>query len=421
MLENIRPKKGFDRGRPRAGPASARNGEAARILRTREDDGSSRSGRMAIPMTSPTDSHTRQGKRATVLVVDDSEDVRSLFQTALKSDYDVRLAGSGSEALYQADAEPLPDIILLDVQMPAPNGYEVCAQLKANPLLCNIPVIFVSARSDVKDQGKGLALGAVDYITKPFSTPLVLARIRNHLALYDQRRALEDQVRQRTDELHTTRRQIIRRLSRAMEYREGGLTHRVLRVSHYVKLLATEIGMNGEMIEILFEAVPLYDIGKIGVPDYILLKTDRLNKVETTEMRRHPEVAAHIIGSHQNPLLATARLMAVTHHERWDGKGYPKGLSGDAIPLVGRIVAIADAYEAMTATQRHRSPFHSQKAERQIIDASGTQFDPQLVSAFRNVLRDFEKVRRTFHDELEGIHDLDFTHGTAPLKAATKA
>jgi cyclic di-GMP phosphodiesterase len=371
-------------------------------------------------MTSRTESPTRQGKRATILVADDSEDVRSLFQTALKADYDVKLAQNGSEALVQANSEPLPDLILLDVQMPAPNGYEVCAQLKANPALCNIPVIFISARSDVKDQGKGLALGAVDYITKPFSTPLVLARLRNHLALYDQRRALEEQVQQRTDELHGTRRPIIRRMSRAMEYREGGLTQRVLRVSHYVKALATEIGMDSAMVDILFEAVPLYDIGKIGVPDYIVLKADHLNKVETAEMRKHPEIGAHIIGKHDNPLLATARLMALTHHERWDGKGYPKGLSGEAIPLVGRIVAIADAYEAMTATQRHRTPFHTHKAERQIIEASGTQFDPQLASAFKNIARDFEKIRRTFHDELEGIHDLDFTERTA-FKTGKKA
>ena len=370
-------------------------------------------------MSSTPDSPFRQGRRATVLVVDDSEDVLSLFQTALKADYDVKLAGSGGEALFQADTEPLPDIILLDVQMPPPNGYEVCAQLKANPALTNIPVIFVSARTDVKDQGKGLALGAVDYITKPFSTALVLARLRNHLALYDQRRALEDQVRQRTDELHSTRLQIIRRLSRAMEYREGGLTHRVLRVSHYVKLLATEIGMDADMIEVVFEAVPLYDIGKIGVHDYILLKSDHLNKVETAEMRRHPEIGAQIIGKHENPLLATARLMALTHHERWDGKGYPKGLSGEAIPLVGRILAIADAYEAMTATQRHRSPFHSYKAERQITEAAGTQFDPEIVAAFKNVMRDFEKVKRTFHDELEGIHDLDFTQAE-PVAAQTR-
>jgi len=360
-------------------------------------------------------------RRATVLVADDSEDVRNLFLAALKSDYEVKLAGNGAEALALADAEPTPDVILLDVQMPSPNGYEVCAQLKANPARCNIPVIFVSARSDVKDQGKGLALGAVDYITKPFSTPLVLARLRNHLALYDQRRALEDQVRQRTEELYNTRRQIIRRLSRAIEYREGGLTHRVLRVSHYVKVLATQIGMEPALIEIVFEAVPLYDIGKIGVPDYILLKADHLNKVEVAEMRRHPEIGAQIIGQHESPLLATARLMALSHHERWDGKGYPKGLAGEAIPLVGRIVAIADAYEAMTATQRHRMPFHTHKAERQIIDAAGAQFDPQLVEAFKTVQRDFEKVRRTYHDELEGIHDLDFTQRSAPFSQMRKA
>ena len=370
-------------------------------------------------MTARTQSSARHEQRATILVVDDSEDVRALFQTALKADYDVKLAKNGNEALLQADSEPLPDLILLDVQMPAPNGYEVCAQLKANPALCNIPVIFISARSDAKDQGKGLALGAVDYIPKPFSTPLVLARLRNHLALYDQRRALEDEVRQRTEELHTTRRQIIRRLARAMEYREGGLTQRVLRVSHYVKTLATEAGMDSDTVETLFEAVPLYDIGKIGVPDYILLKADHLNQIETAEMRRHAEIGAHIIGKHESPLLATAHQMAISHHERWDGKGYPRGLAGESIPLVGRILAIADAYEAMTATQRHRTPFHTHKAERQIIEGSGTQFDPELVNAFKNVVRDFEKIKRTFHDELEGIHDLDFTQRTA-FKAGKK-
>jgi len=388
--------------------------EAARISYTPRRNDSRAAARL---MNQKTDSPSR---RPTVLVVDDSEDVRNLFFAALKNDYEVKLAANGIEALELARAEPRPDVILLDVQMPSPNGYDVCAKLKANPALCDIPVIFVSARTDVKDQGKGLALGALDYITKPFNTSLVLARLRNHVALYDQRRALEDQVRQRTEELHNTRRQIIRRLSRAMEYREGGLTHRVMRVSHYVKLLAVEIGMDAELVEIVFEAVPLYDIGKIGVPDYILLKTDHLNKVEFAEMRRHPEIGAHIIGQHENPLLATARLMALSHHERWDGKGYPRGLAGEAIPLVGRILAIADAYEAMTATQRHRTPFHTHKAERQILDAAGTQFDPQLVEAFKKVQRDFEKVRRTFHDELEGIHDLDFTQRSAPYNLIRK-
>ena len=178
-----------------------------------------------------------------VLYVDDEPDIREIAELALGLDpaFEVRTAASGAEALALL-AGWRADVALLDVMMPEMDGPTLLARMRATPELADIPVIFVSARTDVKDQGKGLALGAVDYITKPFSTPLVLARLRNHLALYDQRRALEDQVRQRTDELHNTRRQVIRRLSRAMEYREGGLTHRVLRVSHYVKLLATQIG-----------------------------------------------------------------------------------------------------------------------------------------------------------------------------------
>ena len=356
-------------------------------------------------------------RRPIVLVVDDVEDVRNLFRVALKKDYTVKLAATGEQALLAADTDPLPDLILLDVDMPPPNGFEVCAQLKANPALAHIPVIFVSARSDSEDQARGLALGAIDYIPKPFSAPLVLARVRNHLALGDQRRALEEQVAQRTEELRETRLQLIRRLARALEHREGGLTNRVVRVSHYVKLLATGLGANAKTAELLFEAAPLYDIGKIAVPDHVLRKTDALNEAEWQEIRRHPEIGAEIIGEHRDPLLAAARQMTLGHHERWDGKGYPTGLAGEAIPLAARLAGLADAFEAMTATQRHRSPLPTAEAAERIVADSGTHFDPRVVAAFQKALPAFEKVRQGFRDELEGIHDLDF----APPAAAKPA
>jgi len=351
-------------------------------------------------------------RRPLILVADDSEDIRNLFGIMLKSKYDVRFAVNSDETLAGADTEPLPDLILLDIEMPHLDGYEVCARLKANPSLAHIPVIFVTGRTDPKDQAKGLLAGAVDYITKPISAPITMLRVRTHLALVDQRRALEEQVQARTEELYDTRLELIRRLSRAMEIREGGLTNRVLRVGEYVGLLATSLGLKSKVVEILSQAAPLYDIGKMGISEHILKKSDKLNAKEWEEVRKHPEFGAGIIGEHKEPLLEQARVMALTHHERWDGTGYPKKLAGDAIPLPGRIMAIADAFEAMTSTQRHSPPISAMDAAKVIAGESGKQFDPKVVAAFMKVAKQIDEVRGKYKDELAGIHDLDF----APAK-----
>jgi putative two-component system response regulator len=361
-------------------------------------------------------------RRPVILVADDSEDMRNLFQVMLKSKYELKFAETGVQALALADTEPIPDLILLDVEMPESDGYDVLAQLKANPALAPIPVIFVSARSDPKDQAKGLMGGAVDYIVKPISGPLTMLRVRAHIALQDQRRDLEEQVLRRTEELHATQLQLIRRLARAMEYREGGVTNRVLRVARYVELLAQALGIRGRVCELLSQAAPLYDIGKMGIAEHILKKSDKLNDKEWEEVRRHPEIGAKIIGEHKEPLLEQARVMALTHHERWDGTGYPKGLKGDAIPVPGRIMAVADAFEAMTATQRYRSPLAPSEAAKKIIEQAGKQFDPKMVAAFQKVASDFEAVRKELPDELEGIHNLDFSPAAAapPSRPAPK-
>jgi putative two-component system response regulator len=253
-----------------------------------------------------------------------------------------------------------------------------------------------------------LLAGAVDYITKPISAPITMLRVRTQLALVDQRRALEEQIQQRTEELYDTRLELIQRLARAMEFREGGLTNRVLRVSGYVELLSQALGLKGKVVEILSQAAPLYDIGKMGVPEHILTKSDTLNEKEWGEMRKHPEIGAGIIGEHKDPLLEQARVMALTHHERWDGTGYPKKLAGNAIPVPGRIMAVADAFEAMTSTQRYRSPIASMDAAKKIAAESGKQFDPAVVAAFMKVVKEFDEVRARHKDELEGIHDLNF-------------
>jgi cyclic di-GMP phosphodiesterase len=349
-------------------------------------------------------------RRPLVLVVDDSEDIRNLFQSMLKPRYDTRLASDGNAALEAAARAPAPDLVLLDVEMPGHNGYEVCSALKASPATARIPVIFVSAHSNPKDQAHGLSLGAVDYVTKPLSPAIVLARIATHLSLAKRTRQLELLVAERTRELQQTRVQLIQRLARALEFREGGgLTNRVLRIAEYVKLLAQALGAQPDVCEVLAQASSLHDIGTLGVSEAVMRKSDALDASEWQEMRRHPEIGAAIIGEQGDPLFATAHAMALAHHERWDGKGYPRGLAGDAIPIAARILSVADAFEAMTATQRYRGPIPVDEAARKIAAEAGKQFDPAVVAAFRRALPRLIDVHDSVHDEMKGIHNLDFS------------
>jgi putative two-component system response regulator len=204
-----------------------------------------------------------------------------------------------------------------------------------------------------------------------------------------------------------------------MEYRDGGLTNRVVRVSQYTKLLAAASGARPHACAVLAHAAPLYDIGKLGIPEHVLRKTGPLLPVEREEMNRHPDIGAQIIGDHADPVLATAKTVALTHHERWDGGGYPAGLSGTAIPLPGRIVALADVYEAMTTTQRHRAALPHAEVAAVIKAGARTQFDPAIVEAFCKVEGRLADVQKTYCDELDGIHELDFVENAlADVRAA---
>lgn len=278
-------------------------------------------------------------EKATVLVVDDTPENIDILVGILGDEYKVKVAIDGPKALAIA-GKSAPDIILLDVMMPGMNGYEVCKRLKQEPLTAHIPVIFVTALTDVADETQGFELGAVDYITKPVSAPVVKARVKTHLSLYDQKRLLEQEVKARTRELEVTRLEIIRRLGRAAEYKDNETGMHVIRMSHYARLLAREAGMSEHFCELIYNASPMHDIGKIGTPDAILKKPAKLDDEEWREMQRHAEIGAEIIGEHPDPMLEMARRIALTHHEKWDGSGYPKGLSGEEIPIEGRIVAI---------------------------------------------------------------------------------
>ncbi|HLO62915.1 MAG TPA: two-component system response regulator [Azonexus sp.] len=343
-----------------------------------------------------------------VLVVDDSPENIDLLSEVLRDDYRVRVATSGEKALKIVYSDEPPDLILLDIMMPGLSGLEICRRLKANPDRRRIPVIFVTAMSSTEDEQRGLETGAVDYITKPISPPIVKARVRTHLALYDQTRELEHMVRQRTFELLTTRQQIIRRLGRAAEFKDNETGNHVLRMSHYARLIALAHGLGGEAADIIFNTAPMHDIGKIGIPDAILLKPGKLDAAEWAVMHQHPIMGAEIIGKHDNELLETARIIALTHHEKWDGSGYPKGLKGEAIPLEGRIVAVADVFDALVSVRPYKAAVPVDAALQYFDEQAGRHFDPSLVVALKKALPEILRIKEIYADENGALTDLEF-------------
>ena len=343
-----------------------------------------------------------------VLVVDDSPENIDLLSEILRDDYRVRVATSGEKALKIVYSDEPPDLILLDIMMPGISGLEICRRLKANPDRRRIPIIFVTAMSSTEDERRGLEIGAVDYITKPISPPIVMARVRTHLALYDQSRELANMVAQRTTELLTTRQQIIRRLGRAAEFKDNETGNHMLRMSHYARLIALAHGLGEESAGIIFNTAPMHDIGKIGIPDAILLKPGKLDAAEWEVMYQHPIMGAEIIGKHDNELLETARIIALTHHEKFDGSGYPQGLTGEAIPLEGRIVAIADVFDALVSVRPYKPALPLETALQYFDEQSGRHFDPTLLVAFKKALPEILRIKEIYADENGALTDLEF-------------
>ncbi|MDR3672781.1 MAG: response regulator [Holophaga sp.] len=335
---------------------------------------------------------------ATILVVDDTPGNIDVLREILAPAYRVKVATSGVRALEIAAQEEPPDLILLDIMMPDLDGYEVIRRLKADPLTRGIPVLFITAKEAPEDEQKGFDLGCVDYITKPISAPRVRARVRTQLALHDQNRALEGAVRDRTRELQETRLEIIQRLGRAAEYRDNETGLHVIRMSHASQIIALELGLPALEAEILLHAAPMHDIGKIGIPDRVLLKPGKLDAEEWAIMRRHPEIGFGIIGNHTSRLLKMAAQVALTHHERWAGGGYPHDLRGEAIPLAGRIVAVADVFDALTSVRPYKPAWSVEAAVAEVIRGSGSHFEPRVVEAFLARLTDILAVTAAFED-----------------------
>jgi putative two-component system response regulator len=365
------------------------------------------------------------GARPVILAVDDDPDLLALVAKVLATEYEAKTAADGGDALAIAAAAPQPELILLDVELPGASGFEICRLLKEDPATARIPVVFLTGKTRPDDQLEGFDLGAVDYLTKPINPRLLLARVRTHLALASRQSQLEREVQERTAQLEDARAEVIRRLGRAMEFHESAAAgNKVARVSQYARLIAQASGMKPEVVDLLQKAAPLYDIGKMGVPSEVLRNPGKLSAPELERVRRHPELGAEIIGEHKDPVLALARLLALTHHERWDGSGYPKGLKGSEIPWPGRVMGIVDTFEAMTTTQFYRrKPFTIEEAARTIRDGFGTLFDASLKDAFEKALPVMKKVRETYSDALSDLINLDFspTRGAPERPALPKA
>ena len=334
--------------------------------------------------------------KVNLLVVDDTPENIDILSGILRKDYKVKAALNGMKALSIASQEPRPDLILLDIMMPEMDGYEVCEALKANPFTANIPVIFITAKSEEKDEELGLKLGAVDYITKPISPAIVLARVKTHLALYNQSLALEDKVRQRTEELHNTRLEIIERLGRAAEFKDNETGLHVIRMSHYSRIIAAAMDFDEDWVDLIFHAAPMHDVGKIGIPESILCKPGALDAEEWAAMQQHPSIGAEIIGDHEDKLLQTAKEIAITHHEKWDGSGYPNGLKGADIPLSGRIIAVADVFDALTTKRPYKEAWPVEKALDLIKESAGSHFDPHIVDVFLESVPNVLEIKTRF-------------------------
>jgi putative two-component system response regulator len=362
--------------------------------------------------------------QATVLVVDDTPQNLALMVSLLKDEYKVKVANGGEAALRIAQTEPPPDLILLDIMMPVMDGYQVLDQLKHDPRTRDIPVIFLTAKSDIEDERKGLELGAVDYITKPISPPIVLARVKTQLSLKaaadflrDKAKFLEEEVAKRTREVRAIQDVTILAMASLAETRDSDTGNHIRRTQYYVKALAEQLRTHPRFawfltdanIELLFKSAPLHDIGKVGIPDRILLKPGHFDQQEFQVMKRHAMLGRDAI-SHAEKALGTdveflhmAKEIALSHQEKWDGSGYPEGLSGDAIPISARLMAVADVYDALISRRVYKEGMPHENAVQIIAEGKGTHFDPDMVDAFLLIHDKFHEIAQRFADSDRGI------------------
>lgn len=359
-------------------------------------------------------------EKSTILAVDDTPDNLSLISGLLRNDYHVRVANSGERAIKIVQSDNPPDLILLDIMMPEIDGYAVCKTLKSDPKTSHIPIIFLTAKTEVEDETKGLEMGAVDYITKPISPPIVLARVKTHLALKqmqdflrDKNAFLEAEVKKRTEEIVAIQDVTIHAMASMAETRDNETGNHIRRTQNYVKLLAEKLRTHprfqkflssDKTIEMLFKSAPLHDIGKVGIPDAILLKPGRLTSEEFEVMKTHTTLGRDAILHAEKNLgievefLKYAKEIAYSHQEKWDGSGYPEGLSGDNIPISARLMAVADVYDALVSRRVYKAPMPHDEAVKIMLEGKGKHFDPDMIDAFITCQEQFRHIAEKYAD-----------------------
>lgn len=338
--------------------------------------------------------------KPTVLVIDDTPSNLDVLTGILKDTYQVKVAINGHIGIKIAKTVPQPDLILLDIMMPDIDGFEVCRQLKLQPNTAHIPIIFVTAKIDPEDEVKGLSLGAVDYLTKPITPQIALQRVKTHIALYDQQRALFSQVKEKTREINLGKLETLNILGRAAEFKDNETGMHVMRMSHYCEVLAKALGMTDEDAETLRDAAPMHDIGKIGIPDSVLLKPGKLDADEWITMQKHVEYGVEILGRQSDSkLMQMAIQVAQYHHEKWDGTGYPNQISGEEIPLVGRIAAVADVFDALTADRPYKKAWSLEDTLALFERERGKHFDPMVVDLLVENLDQILSIKEQFKDD----------------------
>ena len=372
--------------------------------------------------------------RKTILVVDDTPDILKLMSDLLRDTYRVKLANSGEKALKAVEGDNPPDLILLDIMMPGMSGYEVFQKLKANSTTHHIPVIFLTAMESIEDEQKGLQMGASDYITKPISPPIMLARVKTQLEnkaaadfLRNQADFLNAEVQRQTQMLSAVQDATVQAMASLAETRDSDTGNHIRRTQFYVKALAEELKthprfarvLTPDMIQLLFKTAPLHDIGKVGIPDRILLKPGRLTPEEFEIMKTHTTLGKIAINNAQVALgvpvefLKIAEEIAYGHQEKWDGSGYPQGLCGENIPVSARLMAVADVYDALISRRIYKDPIPHEKAITIIQESAGSHFDPDMVQAFLAVQEEFRAIAARYSDT-----DTDLGKKKAYLQAA---
>jgi putative two-component system response regulator len=360
-----------------------------------------------------------ESRKPTIMVVDDAPDNLVLIFGLLKESYQVLVANSGEKALRLLQGEHKPDLILLDIMMPVLSGYDVIQKLKTDPATSKIPVMFLTAMSEAADEKKGLEMGAADYITKPISPPILLARIRTQLEnkaaadfLVDQNAFLESEVERRTREVMAIQDVTILTMASLAETRDSDTGNHIRRTQFYVKALAEKLKdhprftatLTDSYINLLFKSAPLHDIGKVGIPDRILLKPGRFTPDEFEIMKSHTTLGRDAIQHAEDSLgmnvefLQMAKEMAYYHQEKWNGAGYPEGIGGDHIPLSARLMAVADVYDALISRRVYKDGMPHEKAVSIIINGRGNHFDPDIVDAFVELQDDFKAIAARFGD-----------------------